>query len=429
MTKHTQSKSLAAPKVPVEVKAYAGTPTSGDVVGAFDDFMQAFDAFKETNDERLAQIENRVSADVVTTEKMTRIERAMDRQQSRMDELLLKGKRPNLAGASGNPSDHLEHKQAFHAYVRHGSETNLKALETKAWSASSLPDGGFLVPEELETEISRRLSLVSPIRSIAGIKQVSGSIYKRPFAINGAEAGWVGETDPRPETQTPTLEQLDFPTMELYAMPAATATLLDDAATDVDQWIAEEVETAFAEQEGAAFINGDGANKPRGFLDYPTVQEDNWTWGSLGYVPTGVAGDFSATDPFDTFIFMTYALRAPYRQNASWVMNRSIQSFVRRFKDANGNYIWQPPTGPGAQASILNYPIVEAEDMPDLGRDSMSVAFGDFSRGYLIVDRLGVRVLRDPFSKKPFVLFYTTKRVGGGVLDYNAIKLMKFGTA
>lgn len=416
-------------KCAVEVKAHTGIPTSLDVVEAFDDFMHAFDAFKETNDERLSQIERQVGADVVTVEKMNRIERSLDSQQNRVDDLLLKTKRPALGQSNASLPDMLEHKRAFHSYVRHGSEGNLKSLEAKAWSVSSLPDGGYLVPEELETEISRRLSLVSPIRSIAGIKQVTGSLYKRPFAINGAEAGWVGETDPRAETLTPTLEQLEFPTMELYAMPAATATLLDDSATDVDQWIAEEVETAFAEQEGVAFISGDGVNKPRGFLDYPTILEQSWSWGSLGYIPTGASGDFSPTDPFDTFIYLTYALRAPYRQNAVWVMNRTVQAFARRFKDADGNYIWQPPTGAGVQASILNHPIVEAEDMPDATPDSMSIAFGDFNRGYLIVDRLGVRVLRDPFSKKPFVLFYTTKRVGGGVLDYNAIKLMKFGTS
>lgn len=416
-------------KCAVEVKAHTAMPTSMEVVDAFDDFMQAFEAFKETNDERLAQIEEQVGADVVTVEKMNRIERSLDTQQTRMDDLLLKAKRPVLGGSHASSHDMLEHKRAFQSYVRHGAEDNLKVLEAKAWSVSSLPDGGYLVPEELETEISRRLSVISPIRSIAGIKQVSGSLYKRPFAINGAEAGWVGETDPRAETLTPTLEQLEFPTMELYAMPAATATLLDDAATDVDQWIAEEVETAFAEQEGIAFISGDGVNKPRGFLDYPTISEQNWSWGNVGYVPTGATGDFSPVDPFDTFIFLTYALRAPYRQNAVWVMNRTAQAFARRFKDADGNYIWQPPTGAGAQASILNHPIVEAEDMPDINPDSMSIAFGDFNRGYLIVDRLGVRVLRDPFSKKPFVLFYTTKRVGGGMLDYNAIKLMKFGTS
>ncbi|PCJ95683.1 MAG: phage major capsid protein [Hyphomicrobiales bacterium] len=428
MSKQHLSKSLGA-KTPVEIKAHTGTPTSLEVVDAFDDFMHAFEAFKETNDERLSQIEQRVGADVVTVEKMNRIERSLDNQQSRVDTLLLKAKRPALGGSIASSTEALEHKRAFHSYVRHGAEGNLKALEAKAWSVASLPDGGYLVPEELETEITRRLSVVSPIRSIAGIKQVTGSMYKRPFAINGAETGWVGETDPRPETLTPTLEQLEFPTMELYAMPAATATLLDDAATNVDEWIAEEVETAFAEQEGIAFISGDGVNKPRGFLDYPTLAEQNWAWGNLGYVPTGTAGDFAAADPFDSFIFLTYALRAPYRQNASWVMNRGVQAQVRRFKDADGNYIWQPPTGIGAQASILNHPIVEAEDMPNIGTDTFSVAFGDFNRGYLIVDRLGIRVLRDPFSKKPYVLFYTTKRVGGGVLDYNAIKLLKFGVS
>jgi HK97 family phage major capsid protein len=239
----------------------------------------------------------------------------------------------------------------------------------------------------------------------------------------------VAETAARPQTSSPTLDELSFPTAELYAMPAATAALLDDAVVDIDQWIASEVEAAFAEQEGAAFVNGDGANKPRGFLDYTQVADTAWAWGKVGYLLTGVSGALPASDPSDVLIDTVYALKAGYRQNASWVMNRKTQAAIRKLKDADGNYLWQPPATPGGRAMLMGFPLVEAEDMPDIAADATPIAFGDFGRGYLVVDRTGVRVLRDPYSAKPYVLFYTTKRVGGGIQDFEAIKLLKFGTA
>ena len=212
-------------------------------------------------------------------------------------------------------------------------------------------------------------------------------------------------------------------------MPAATPTLLEDSAVDLDTWLAQEVDVAFAEQEAIAFVNGDGVSKPRGFLDYLTVDDDSWVWDKLGYKLTGAAGAFAASDPSDTLIDTIYALKSGYRQNANWVINRKTQAQIRKFKDADGNYIWQPPAIAGAKAQLLGFPVVESEDMPDIATDSMSISFGDFARGYLVVDRAGVRVLRDPYSSKPYVLFYTTKRVGGGVQDFEAIKLVKFGTA
>ncbi len=308
--------------------------------------------------------------------------------------------------------------------------TGLKRLEAKAVSTVTSPDSGYLAPPEVEAEIGRRLAIVSPIRGIAGIRTVSANVYRKPFATTGFTTGWVGETDARTETNTPTLVELEYPVMELYAMPAATQALLDDTAIDIDQWIASEVEMAFAEQESAAFVNGDADKKPKGFLDYLTVAEASWVWGKLGYVLTGVSADFAADETAsDVLVDAVYALKAGYRQNAYWVMNRKTQGAIRKLKDDAGNYIWAPPATAESRATIMNFPVAEAEDMPDIGADSLSIAFGDFSRGYLIVDRLGVRVLRDPYSQKPYVLFYTTKRVGGGVQDFDAIKLIKFGTA
>jgi HK97 family phage major capsid protein len=210
-------------------------------------------------------------------------------------------------------------------------------------------------------------------------------------------------------------------------MPAATSAFLDDAAVDVGQWIAEEVNGAFAAQETSAFVTGNGTSKPKGFLDYDKVAETSWEWTKIGYLATGVAGALPASNPSDILIDLVYTLKAGYRQNASWVMNRKTQGVLRKLRDSTGNYLWQPPATADGKASFMGFPLVEAEDVPNIGTNSFSIAFGDFRRGYLVVDRQGVNVLRDPYSAKPYVLFYTTKRVGGGVQDFDAIKLLKFG--
>lgn len=422
---------MSTQSVAPELKAAGEGASALELKDAFDDFRVGFEAFREANDERVDELERRLSADVVTEEKVERINAALDSQKRLIDRLVLKGSRPELgpSAGAGRALEASEHKAAFDSYIRNGEAEGLKRLETKAVSTVTSPDSGYLAPPEVEAEIGRRLAIVSPIRAIAGIRSVSANVYRKPFATTGFATGWVGETDARPETSTPTLVELEYPVMELYAMPAATQTLLEDTAVDIDQWIAAEVEMAFAEQEGAAFVNGDAVKKPRGFLDYTSVAEASWAWGSIGYVVTGVSGDFAASDESDVLLDTVYALKAGYRQNAHWVMNRKTQGEIRKLKDADGNYLWAPPANAGGRATIMNFPVAEAEDMPDIGADSLSIAFGDFSRGYLIVDRLGVRVLRDPFSQKPYVLFYTTKRVGGGVQDFDAIKLIKFGTA
>ena len=399
-------------------ETYETKQAGGDVASAFDEFMRAFEDYKETNDRRLAEMERR-SADVVTTDKLDRIDRALDT-------LTLKASRPPIGGGAARSATSLQHKGAFEGYVRKGDTNALRALEGKSLSVGSDPDGGYLVPEETETTINRALRDISPIRAIAGVRQVSGSVYKRPYAISGLVTGWIGEAAARPETTSPTLSELSFPTMELYAMPAATASLLDDSAVNIDEWLAEEVRVAFAEQEGTAFVTGDGINKPKGFLTYTTVANASWTWGNIGTIATGAAGAFPANDAGDVLIDLVYAVKAGYRANAHFVMNRATQAQVRKMKDGDGTYLWQPASEPGQSPTLLGFPIAESEDMPDVAANSLSIAFGDFRRGYLIVDRVGIRVLRDPYSSKPYVLFYTTKRVGGGVQDFDAIKLLKF---
>lgn len=404
------------------------TKSSPEINEAFGEFMSAFEAFKDANDQRLGEIETRLGADVVTTDKVERISRALDEHKRSLDQLTLKNLRPALGG-NGQRGAPSEHKAAFEAYVRSGDDRLIRALDQKAMSYGSGQDGGYLVPAETETEIGKRLAALSPIRAISAVRQVSAAVLKKPFMSVGPSAGWVAETAARPQTTTPQLSEITVPTMELYAMPAATQTLLDDAVVDLDQWIGAEVEAAFATQEGAAFVSGDGVNKPRGFLAYPTVDEGSWSWNNVGYVPTGAAGALPAANPSDKLIDLVYALKAGYRQNATWVMNRKVQASVRKLKDADGNYLWSPPAAAGGRAALMGFPLVECEDMPDAAANSLSIAFGDFARGYLVVDRTGVRVLRDPYTAKPYVLFYTTKRVGGGVQDFDAIKLLKFATS
>ena len=408
----------------------ASTSATGeDVAFAFDDFMRAFEAFKAQNEERIGQIEKRLSVDVLSLEKLDRINSAIDEHMAIVDELTLKSARPRLGASTFRSGAVLQHKAAFDAYVRHGEAQGLHRLEGKALSVGTGADGGYLVPAETEAAVIRGVKSISPIRAIAGNRVVSASVYKKPFAITGPSTGWVAETATRPETNSPTLAELTFPTMELYAMPSATQALLDDSAVNIDEWLAEEIGIAFAQQEGTAFVSGDGTNKPKGFLAYTKVANASWAWDKIGYVATGTDGAFDGTNPSDDLLDLVYTLKSDYRANAHWVMNRATQAQIRKFKDGEGNYLWQPGERADLSPTLMNYPIAESEDMPNIASGSYSIGFGDFHRGYLVVDRAGIRVLRDPYSAKPYVLFYTTKRVGGGVQDFDAIKLLKFGVS
>jgi len=395
---------------------------SADTRAALSEVLCAFEAFKDANDRRLDEIEAKSAADPLLDQKVSRIDTALNRAQDRLDRLTLDASRPGLEGKAAS-----ETKTAWDGYMRSGEVASL--IEGKSLSVGTGSDGGYVAPAETEALIDRLLTSASPIRSIASVKQTTASTFKKPVSLGGAATGWVSETASRPETGSPSLDLLDFPTAELYAMPAATTALLDDALVDVDQWLAEEVQDVFGAQESDAFINGNGTNKPKGFLAYTKTADASAVWGEIGYVATGVDGDFAASNPADDLIDLIYAPKPGYRADGRFVMNRRTVSAVRKFKDSNGDYIWQPSLTEGGQATLLGYSVTEAEDMPDIGPDAFAIAFGDFRRGYLVVDRQGVQVLRDPYSVKPYVLFYTTKRVGGGVQDFNAIKLLKFGTS
>ncbi|WP_339913293.1 phage major capsid protein [uncultured Brevundimonas sp.] len=407
-------------------------PATPGARAAMHEMMAAFEAFKGANDARLDEIEKKAAADPLLEAKVARIDQAVGAAQARLDRVVSEGRRPELApsvpavGRATSPYEGEETKAAFDGYLKTG---NSNGLELKAGLSLAADSGGYVVPPETERAIDRRLMAGSPMREIATVRTIGAGVFRKPVSTAGVTAGWVAETAPRPETDPATLALLEFPAADLYASPAATQSLLDDAMINLDEWLAGEVEDAFAAQETTAFVSGDGINKPKGFLSYPVVDESIHAWGEIGYVASGAAGAFAAANPSDRLIDLVYAPKARYRPNGRFVMNRRTVSTVRKFKDADGNYIWQPATRAGETASLLGYPVTEIETMPDIAADSAAIAFGDFQRGYLIVDRAGVRVLRDPYSAKPYVLFYTTKRVGGGVQNFDAIKVMKFAVS
>lgn len=416
-----------------DTKTVSGTPEARAVMH---EMMAAFEAFKGANDARLDEIEKKASADVLLEEKVARIDAAVGAAQARLDRVVSEGRRPELGlapsvsafGRATSPGGGgLEAKAAFDGYLKTGASFG---LELKAGLSSASNSAGYVVPPETERAIERRLMAGSPMREISTVRTVGSGVFRKPVSTAGVVSGWVAETAARPETDPATLALLEFPSADLYASPAATQSLLDDAMIDLDEWLAAEVEDAFAAQETQAFVNGDGINKPKGFLSYTTVADISQTWGQIGYVASGAAGAFTATtassNPTDRLIDLIYTPKAQYRPNGRFVMNRRTVSTVRKFKDVDGNYIWTPPSRVGETASLLGYAVTEIETMPDIAANSLSIAFGDFQRGYLIVDRAGVRVLRDPYSAKPYVLFYTTKRVGGGVQNFDAIKVLKF---
>lgn len=375
------------------------------------EMMAVFEAYRQANDARLAEIEKKGAADPLSDEKLARIDR-------RLEALSLKMARPE-AGVGADPAED-EHREGWTRYLRTGDDSAISGRELKSLNTGTGSEGGHVAPPELDRLIEARLMAASPMRQIATVRQTSAGVYKKPVGL-GAAAQWVGEEAARPQTAVTGLDLLEFPAGELYAMPAATQALLEDAYADIDAWLADEVEIAFAAQESAAFVSGNGVAKPKGFLDYTVVAESSHTWGQIG----SVAGDFSEADAADQLIDLIYAPKSQFRANGRFVMNRRTVSAVRKLKDGDGRYLWQPGSG-GEAATVMGYPVTEMEDMPDIGEGNAAIAFGDFKRFYLIADRQGARVLRDPFSAKPYVLFYTTKRVGGGVQNFDAVKVMVF---
>jgi len=398
------------------------------------EIQKAFSAFKDSHDKDLADLKKGMG-DVVQTEQVDRINAEITRLGKDLDAANAKIAAAKIGGAGADVDPAVaEHGQAFNRFFRKGVDNGLSDLEVKAkLRTDSDPDGGYLVPEETEAGIDRVLGTVSTMRSLSRVINISSDTYKKLVNQGGAGAGWVGERETRSETDTPTLREIAVNAHELYANPAITQKALDDARIDIAGWLADEVSIEFAEQEGDAFVNGNGVNKPRGLLSYSTLANASYAWGSLGYLPTGAASDFAtvsaSVSPADALIDLYYGLKSGYRNGASWLMNDATMAKVRKFKDADGAFIWSPPSAAAEVATILQKPAYTDDNMPAVGAGTFPVAFGNFQRGYLIVDRTGVRVLRDPYTNKPNVHFYTTKRVGGAVVNFEAIKLLKVATS
>ncbi|MGE0845830.1 MAG: phage major capsid protein [Flavobacteriaceae bacterium] len=396
------------------------------------ELQKTFETFKQEREEELKGIERKF-ADVVQTEKVDRINEELTRLQSAMDDTnkLIAALQVGGAGDGEAPTaEQREHAKVFNKFLRRGAEDGLGDLQISAkLTTDSDPDGGYVTPAEMSTMIDRVQETYSRMRQIAQVMSVSSSEFKKLVNQGGTGYGWVGEKEARSETDTPTLAELKFPAMELYANPAATQRLLDDANVNVEQWLADEVGIVFAEGEGAAWISGDGVNKPRGILQYDTIADASYSWGKLGFIASGVAADIndSTHNGVDALTDLTYALKQSYRMGANFLMNRGLVGKVRKLKtigDTEG-YLWQPSVQVGEPSTLLGFPVYDDDNMPNVGSNAFPIAFGNFRRGYLIVDRFGIRVLRDPYTNKPNVHFYTTKRVGGGVQNFEAIKLLK----
>ena len=327
--------------------------------------------------------------------------------------------RPMLEGAG--LSEGPEVKGFVDGYLRHGRETELKSL-----SGVVAADGGYAVPQQIDQMIARRMVEISPIRAIANVVRTGTSGFRRLISTGGTASGWVSETGARPETASPKLAEIVPPMGELYANPSATQAMLDDAVFDLESWLANEIATEFARAEGAAFISGNGTNQPKGFLaaTMSAAGDNTRAFGSLQFIGSGNATGFDST-PEAKLIDLVCQLKAPLRQGAAWVMNSTTLAAVRKLKTADGAFLWQPGLVEGQPDRLLGYPVVEAEDMPDVAANQFPIAFGNFKAGYLIAERSATSILRDPFTNKPFVHFYATRRIGGQVLDSEAIKLLK----
>jgi len=349
----------------------------------------------------------------------TKQEQKLKNIESKMqDELQTKSDRPNLnkTEEKGGMKD-----REFKDFIRRG-EFGIKSL-----TAGAAP-GEYLIPETVQERISLDLKSNSSIRALARTMQISTGSVDVILDKDDPQVGWTGETDERAETRTPELTKCKITAHEMYARPKATQKLLDDAAVNVEEWLVGRVANHMSKQENRAFLHGDGDNKPKGILSYPTVSARDWTWGRLEHIQTESDGTFGE-DGAEILIDTLNALKTEYRDKAVWVMSRSAHSSVRKLKDpGTGQYLWQPALGGDKEPTILGYPVIVTDDMPSLvaGTKSKSILFGDLEAAYMVVDRTNMSVLRDPYSSKPYVEFYVSKRVGGDVINFEALKVVNF---
>ena len=391
-------------KTEAQAAAANEAPFVHEVKQAVTGFVSEFKGFR-------AEIETRIQQ---TEERVTMLDR-----KSQI------AARPQLAGAVDMDAPH---KKAFDAYLRTGDDDGLRGLEfeSKSLSTAVNSDGGYLVDPATSESIKSVLSSTASLRAVATVVNVEATSYDVLIDHTDVGAGWTSETGSVTETASPSIDRIVIPLHELSALPKASQRLLDDSAFDIEGWLASRIADKFARAEAASFISGDGDDKPKGMLTHSKVDNEIWEWDNLGYVTTGVAGGIGTGD---AIIELVYALGAQYRANGTFVMNSKTAGVVRKLKDGDGRFLWADGLAAGEPARLLGYRVLIAEDMPDIESDSYSIAFGDFAAGYTIAERPDLRILRDPFSAKPHVLFFATKRVGGDVSDFAAIKLLKFGTA
>lgn len=385
----------------------------------------AWEQFKHINDARLRDIERKGHADPLYQEHLNNISSALDNYKNRLDQIETVYNRPILGSEneghkSYNPMQ-SEYGKAFCSYLRKGMDAGLEALQTKALSVGSDPDGGYLVTPTMSAKIVQAIFETSPMRQLASVETISSDALELIDDHDQASAGWTLETGSITETSTPTLAKRNIPTNELYAQPKATQKLVDDAAIDIENWLSNKISDIFSRKENTAFISGNGVGQPRGITTYAA----GTTWGKIEQVNSGTNGAVTA----DAIITLFYSLKDAYSKRASFLMNRTVVQSVRLLKQTSTNqYLWQPGLASGSPDTLMGVPVYMATDMPVAATNSLSVAVGDFQSGYQIVDRRGIRILRDPFTEKPFVKFYATKRVGGDVINFDAIKLMKLST-
>jgi len=400
---------------------------SEEIKGLIMEMGKAFEQFKAANDARIAEIEKRGHADPLLVEKVEKASAGVGEisaeMKRRLDAIEVEmAKRDFPAGGRAADATKMAHAEAFTKWFRKGVDAGLRDLEVRAGlSTMSDPDAGFLVPEEMEAGIDRVVGTVSAMRRLASVRVIGTDTYKKLVSQGGTGAGWVGEKASRTETDTPTLAEIAINAKELYANPAATQAILDDARIDIGAWLADEVSVEFAEQEGAALINGNGVEKPKGINAYTKVANASYAWGKVGYIATGSNAIGNADCLFD----LMHALKPAYRAGAAWLMNDATLNKIRQMKDGEGNYLWRPGLEMGAPETLLGKPVETDDNVDDIGSGKYPVYFANFRRAYLILDRFGIRVLRNPYLNPPYVYFYTTKRVGGGIVMYEAIKALK----
>jgi HK97 family phage major capsid protein len=398
-----------------------------DINEKIDNLGKDWEAFKAANDKRIEAIEKKGYAPADLVETVEKINAAVTEDKKTLAAIETAVARGQFAGGGSEKDQEVIARAKAFTHLMRGNIESVKDINIQA-SASTLsdPDGGFTVPEEVDAAIDRVQGTLSSMRRLATVRGISTDTYKKLVNQGGATSGWVAEKGSRAETSTPTLAEIAINTKELYAMPYATQTLLDDSRIDVGAWLAEEVGVEFNDEEGDAFINGDGVIKPKGIAAYSMVANSSYAWGKVGYIAGGHA---SLLNNLDKLIDLQHALKTSYRNGAAFLMNDSTCQVIRKFKDGDGNYIWRPGLVEGAPDILLGKPVEYDDNVDDIGAGKYPIFYANFKRAYLIIDRFGTRVLRDPYTAKPYVAFYTTKRVGGGIVMYEAIKAFKIATS